>query len=141
MANPDGSFLGNGWKFPPVFSKESAAVEMVNAAEDIRESLWILLSTAPGERVMVPEFGCALWRMVFEKLDPTTVTEMEELVRRAILNWEPRVDVDAVTVAADQVVEGLVHIDVAYTIRRINTRSNLVFPFYINEATMAPPAP
>ena len=63
MANPDGFFLGNGWKFPPVFSKESAAVEMVNAAEDIRESLWILLSTAPGERVMVPEFGCALWRM------------------------------------------------------------------------------
>jgi len=113
---------------------------MVSAADDIRESLWILLSTAPGERVMVPAFGCALWRMVFEKLDPTTITEMEELVRRAILNWEPRVDVDAVTVTADQGVEGLVHIDVAYTIRRINTRTNLVFPFYINEATIAPPA-
>ena len=141
MANPDELFLGNGWKFPPVFSKESAAVEMVSAAEDIRESLWILLSTAPGERVMVPKFGCALWRMVFARLDPTTITEMEELVRRAILNWEPRVDVDDVTVTADPVVQGLVHIDVAYTIRRINTRSNLVYPFYINEATIAPPAP
>lgn len=141
MANPDGNFLGTGWSFPPVFLKESAAVEMVSAAEDIRDSLWILLSTAPGERVMVPEFGCALWRMVFEKLDPTTITEMEELVRRAILNWEPRVDVDGVTVAADPGLEGLVQIDVAYTIRRINTRSNLVFPFYINEATIAPPAP
>jgi len=141
VATSDGLFLGNGWKFPPVFSKESAAVEMVSAADDIRESLWILLSTSPGERLMVPEFGCALWRMVFEKLDPTTITEMEELVRRAILNWEPRVDVDAVTVEADPAVEGLVRIDVTYTIRRINTRSNLVFPFYVNEATIAPPAP
>ena len=141
MANQDGLFLGTGWKFPPVFSRESAAVEMASAAEDIRESLWILLSTSPGERVMVPEFGCALWRMVFERLDRTTITEMEELVRRAILKWEPRVDVDAVTVAADPGVGGLVHIDVAYTVRHINTRSNLVFPFYINEATLAPPAP
>jgi len=141
VANQDGLFLGTGWKFPPVFSRESAAVEMVSAAEDIRESLWILLSTSPGERVMVPEFGCALWRMVFERLDRTTITEMEELVRRAILKWEPRVDVDAVTVAADPGVGGLVHIDVAYTVRHINTRSNLVFPFYINEATLAPPAP
>ena len=52
MANPDGRFVGNGWKFPLVFSKESAAVEMVNAAEDIRESLWILLFTAPFTAVM-----------------------------------------------------------------------------------------
>ena len=141
MANPDSSFLGTGWKFPPVFSRESAAVEMVGEAEDIRESLRILLSTAPGERVMVPEFGCALWRMVFERLDRTTITEMEEMVRRAILKWESRIDVDSVTVTDDPGVEGLVQIDVAYTIRRINTRSNLVYPFYINEATLAPPAP
>ena len=141
MANPDNLFLGTGWKFPPVFSRESAAVEMVGAAEDIQESLSILMSTAPGERVMVPEFGCALWRMVFEKLDVTTTTEMEGLVRRAILRWESRVDVDEVRVAADPGVEGLVRIHVAYTIRRINTRSNLVYPFYVNEMTLAPPAP
>jgi len=141
VANPDSRFLGTGWKFPPVFSRESAAVEMVGEAEDIRESLWILMSTAPGERVMVPEFGCALWRMVFEKLDVTTTTEMEGLVRRAILRWESRVDVNDVVVAADPGVAGLVHINVAYTIRRINTRSNLVYPFYVNEMTLAPPAP
>ena len=137
----DAHFLGTGWKFPPVFSRESAGVEMVSAAEDIRESLWILLSTSPGERVMVPEFGCALWRVVFENLDVTTMTEIEELVRRAILNWEPRVTVDGVTVERDPGVAGLVHIHVAYTIRRTNARSNLVYPFYVHEATIAPPAP
>ena len=141
MAQREPHFLGTGWRFPPAFSMESGGVEMVSAAEDIRESLWILLSTAPGERVMVPEFGCALWRVVFEKIDVTTITEIEELVRRAILNWEPRVTVDEVTVESDPTVAGLVQIHIAYTIRRINTRSNLVYPFYVHEATIAPQAP
>ena len=114
---------------------------MVSAAEDIRESLWILLSTSPGERVMVPEFGCALWQMLFQKLDVTAITEIQELITRAILNWEPRVTVDEVTVVSDPGVAGLVNIYLAYTIRRTNTRSNLVYPFYIHEATIAPPAP
>ena len=139
MGGRGAHFLGTGWKFPPAFSTESSGVEMVSGADDIRDSLWILLSTSPGERVMVPEFGCALWRMVFARLDLTTMTEMEDLVRRAILNWEPRINVDAVTVEADPRVAGLVHISVAYTIRRTNARSNLVYPFHVNEATIAPP--
>ena len=141
MADRDAHFLGTGWKFPPAFSQSSAGVEMVSAAEDIRESLWILLSTSPGERVMVPEFGCALWQMLFQKLDVTAITEIQELITRAILNWEPRVTVDEVTVVSDPGVAGLVNIYLAYTIRRTNTRSNLVYPFYIHEATIAPPAP
>jgi phage baseplate assembly protein W len=136
----DPQFLGTGWKFPPEFSLESAGVEMVSATDDIRESLRILLSTSPGERVMVPEFGCALWRMVFEKLDVTTITEIQELVREAILHWEPRITVDSVSAEADRDVAGLVHIDVRYTIRRTNTRSNFVYPFYLNEATIPAPA-
>ena len=141
MGDRGAHFLGTGWKFPPEFSSESSRVEMVSGADDVRESLWVLLSTSPGERVMAPEFGCALWRMVFAKLDLTTMTEMQDLVRRAILNWEPRVTVDAVTAEADPRVAGLVHINVAYTIRRTNARSNLVYPFYVNEATIAPPHP
>ena len=140
MADPDAQFLGTGWKFPPEFSKESFSVQMVSGVEDIRESLWVLLSTAPGERVMVPEFGCALWRMVFEQLDLTTMTEMQEIVGRAILNWEPRITVDNVVVEADPTVAGLVLIRVAYTIRATNSRSNLVYPFYASEATIAPAA-
>lgn len=141
MADPDSLFLGTGWTFPPAFSRESASIEMVSAAADISESIWILLSTSPGERVMVPEFGCALWRMVFARLDLTTTTEIQELVQTAILNWEPRVTVDEVNVEADPEVAGLVLIYVAYTIRQTNARSNLVYPFYVNEATIAPSAP
>ncbi len=140
---PDASarFLGTGWKFPPEFSKESSGVVLVNGAEDINESLSILLSTSPGERVMVPEFGCALWQMVFEQLDVTAMTEMQEMVSKAILNWEPRITVDSVVVEVDPKVAGLVLIKVAYTIRATNSRSNLVYPFYASEATIAPPAP
>ncbi len=141
MADRDPQFLGTGWKFPPAFSSESSGVEMVSGVDDIRESLSILLSTAPGERVMVPEFGCALWQMVFEQLDVTTMTEIQEIVSKAILNWEPRVTVDSVVAQVDPVVAGLVNISVEYTIRRTNARSNLVYPFYVREGTIAPPAP
>ena len=140
MAGHDPQFLGTGWKFPPEFSLESAGVAMVSAADDIRESLRILLSTSPGERVMVPEFGCGLYRMVFQKLDPTSITEMQELVRQAILHWEPRITLDSVSAAPDPGEAGLVHIDVRYTIRQTNTRSNFVYPFYLNEATIPAPA-
>lgn len=140
MADPNGLFLGTGWAFPPAFPAESAAVEMVTAGEDIRQSLWILLSTVPGERVMVPGFGCGLWQVVFARLDVTAMTEIRELIRDAILRWEPRVKVDEVAVEADPGVAGLVRITVTYTIRATNMRSNLVFPFHLHEATIAPPA-
>jgi uncharacterized protein len=134
-------FLGRGWSFPPSFSRESATTSTVSEAEDIQESLRILLSTAPGERIMVPQYGCALWQMVFERLDTTLLTRIQDVVRRAILHWEPRITTDRVDVRADSGVAGLVRIDITYTIRATNSRSNFVYPFYVNEGTIAPPRP
>jgi uncharacterized protein len=141
MADSTSQFLGRGWSFPPSFSRGSATTSMVSEAEDIRESLRILLSTAPGERIMVPQYGCALWRMVFESLDATLLTRIQDAVRRAILHWEPRITVDKIDVRADRVVAGLVRIDISYAIRGTNSRSNFVFPFYLREGTIAPPTP
>ena len=141
MAGPDPQFLGRGWRFPPAFSRESATTQMVSAAEDIHQSLWILLSTAVGERIMVPEYGCALWRMVFESLTTTMMTRLQDIVRRAIVKWEPRITVDSVVAQADPDVAGLVRIHVTYTIRATNARSNMVYPFYVHEATIPPPLP
>jgi len=141
VAGGEPEFLGRGWSFPPSFSRESATTGMVSGADDILQSLWILLSTAPGERTLVPDYGCALWRMVFENLDVTLMTRMQDIVERAILNWEPRVRVDSVVIEADPEIAGLVRINVEYTIRVTNTRSNLVYPFYVHEGTIAPPTP
>lgn len=139
MAQLDDPFLGTGWSFPPSFDRISANTVMVSGEVDIRESLWILLSTAKGERVMLPDYGCDVWRFVFRSINPLTIGQVNYAVSQAILNWEPRVSVEQVDAQADLSRPGtlLVHID--YLIRRTNTRSNLVYPFYLQEGSIAIP--
>src|SRR5262245_54842989 len=141
MAGSDPSFLCRGWSFPPRFARSAAAVEMVSGADDIHQSLLILLSTRLGERVMVAEYGCDLWSLVFENVTTGLLTRIEDMVERAIVLWEPRIRVDQVSTEVDSTEPALIRIDVAYTIRATNARSNFVFPFYLREATIAPPAP
>ena len=129
-------FLGTGWSFPPTFSRLSYSVEMVSDEKDIHESLWVLFSTQLGERVMVPQYGSTLTQMVFGTLNTTLTTQLKNAVWQAILNWEPRITVDAIDVDIDSTSYGIALVGVAYTIRRTNTRSNMVYPFYYAEATI-----
>jgi len=85
------SFLGTGWSFPPVFNKSDHSVSMVSDVNDIEESIRIILSTTPGERIMQPEFGCDLKRLVFEKIDSTLIASLDHLIYHALLNFEPRI--------------------------------------------------
>ena len=132
----DPAFLGTGWSFPPTFSRTWLGVEMVSGLADIRESLHILFSTAQGERVMLPDYGCDLWRMVFRGLTTTLTTQLKDMVEQAIVLWEPRIDVLSVSAVADPERDGLVNIGVEFTVRRTNTRSNFVYPFLLGEATL-----
>jgi len=134
-------FLGTGWSFPPTFSRLSYSVEMVSDEKDIHESLWVLFSTQLGERVMVPQYGSTLTQMVFRTLNTTLTTQLKNAVWQAILNWEPRITVDAIDVDIDSTSYSIALIGVAYTIRRTNTRSNMVYPFYYAEATIPSNAP
>lgn len=129
------SFLGTGWSFPPTFDRETAELQMVSDEEDIRQSLWIILSTLPGERVMNPKFGCNLHSVTFGSIDETTKQEIILLVEDAVLNYEPRITLDAVEVDMSQAVDGLVHIQLHYIIRAINVRTNMVYPYYLIEGT------
>jgi len=131
------SFLGRGWSFPPQFEKHDDVFElqMVSLEADIQESLSILLATSPGERVMQPAFGCGLKAMVFESIDESTVTELKDLIERAILFFETRITLDDIYIDTDDIYEGLIRIHIHYTIRSINTRSNIVYPFYFQEGS------
>lgn len=133
-------FLGTGWTFPPTFSRGTLAVVTASGDADIQQSLRVLFSTAPGERTLLEDYGCDLWRMVFVSLTTTVITQIGDAVRMAVLKWEPRIDVDAVEVAMAPGTEALVAITVAYTIRGTNARSNLVYPFYLREGTLVPAA-
>ncbi|MDE2387604.1 MAG: GPW/gp25 family protein [Betaproteobacteria bacterium] len=133
----DKSFLGTGWGFPPEFNKQGLA-RKVAAEEDIHESLFILLSTNPGERVMQPTYGCGLKNQIFEEISETAVTVMVDLVRRSILFFEPRVIVESIRVDSDNqedILNGLIKIDVTYIVRATNNRHNIVYPFYFTEGT------
>jgi hypothetical protein len=135
----DTSFLGRGWSFPPRFHPVDRGVEMVDEEEDIKESLRILFSTAPGERVMHPSYGCGLKRMVFEQISETVRTEMKDLIERAILFFEPRITLERVELDDTEIFDGKLMILLQYTIRTINVRSNMVYPFYFQEGTLLTP--
>jgi phage baseplate assembly protein W len=136
MKNPgEDAFLGRGWAFPPAFSAGGADVEMVSGALDIHQSLQIILGTVPGERVMAEAFGCDLTSLLFEELDQGLVNTAERLVRNAIIGFEPRVDLDRIDVTKSDTEAACVVVSVHYTVRGTNARYNMVFPFYLLEAT------
>ena len=131
----DGSFLGTGWSFPPTFTKGGAEVEMASDVEDVHQSLQILLSTRLGERVMQDDFGCDLSYVLFEEVDQSLINSLTSIISDAILYHEPRITMDALDVSESETQQGLLLISIEYTIRSTNSRFNMVYPFYINEAT------
>jgi len=135
MAN---SFLGTGWSFPPSFDATNGQALLTSDEADIRLSLQILLSTRPGERVMVPGYGCNLDEMVFEPITTTFKTYISEMIRTAILYYEARIELETVTIDDSRQTEGMILVILAYTVRSTNSRFNLVYPYYLNEATILP---
>lgn len=127
------SFLGRGWGFPPEFNRGSKAVKMLEDEADIKSSLEILLSTRLGERVMVPGYGCNLDELLFNPLNLTLKTFVVDLIKTAILYHEPRIDVNKINIDPTNELEGVLLINIDYTIRTTNSRKNMVYPFYKEE--------
>ncbi|MTB52947.1 GPW/gp25 family protein [Lewinella sp. W8] len=129
------SFLGTGWSFPPQFLLDTGSISMVSEEEDIRQSLFLLFSTTPGERVMKPEYGCDLHSLVFERLTPSTENQMVDMIRTSIIRFEPRIILEDVVVDMVDAYQGRIDIGVRYTVRITNSRDNIVYPFYFKEGT------
>lgn len=122
-------FLGKGWQFP-VAVDERGELEVAEYEESVRQSIWLVLGTAKGERVMRPDFGCGIYDMVFEVNSSTTAAEAAEQVRDALLSFEPRIDVLDIEVSPGEDGEVL-YISIDYQVRATNTVFNLVYPFYL----------
>lgn len=125
-------FIGSGWSFPPAFDKKAASVTMSTGIRDIEESLRIIFTTALGEIIMNPLFGCALEDSVFEVMNTSRISYLETLIRTAIIYHEPRIDADQVTVEPDHNA-GILLIGVGYKVRGANSRFNFVYPYYLTE--------
>lgn len=129
-----GSILGRGWSFPVTFKKGASTVDLSEDEKDIQESLIILLTTTLGERVMRPDYGANMEDMLFESLNVTTASIITNRLKRAILLHEPRVNANNIDMVPD-LVNGLIEVTVEYNIIATNTRTNLVFPYYLEEGT------
>jgi phage baseplate assembly protein W len=136
----ENNFIGRGWSFPPTFSRVNDSVEMVSGEQDIQESLMVLLSTSVGSRIMLPTYGCDLEAQVFKSVTTTFKTLLADQISTAIINWETRINLDDLQISEDNKVDGLLLILLEYTIRKTNSRGNLVYPFYFAEGTL-PAAP
>ena len=110
-------------------------MEMVSEVEDIHQSLQILLSTRMGERVMQDDFGCDLNNVLFEEMDQGLINNLNSLISNAILYHEPRITLDNLDISESETYQGLLLISITYTVQSTNSRFNMVFPYYLNEAS------
>ena len=126
------SFLGAGWSFP-ISPDAIGELEFAAYDESVRQSVWIILGTARGERAMRPDFGCGIHDLVFERGTTATAGKVTQAVREALLMFEPRielVDVSVVTLNGGEVMQ----ISIDYRVRATNTAFNMVFPFYLERS-------
>jgi phage baseplate assembly protein W len=137
MSDISTSFLGTGWSFPPSFNEITGQVEMTSDVVDIERSLQILLSTHRGERVMLPKYGCNLDVLLFEPINITLISYITDMIKTAVLEYEPRIKLNKVNVSPDEALEGRILIELDYTVKSTNSRLNYVYPFYKNEKTSA----
>jgi uncharacterized protein len=129
LSSDANTFIGRGIAFP-MRVDHTGSIAMVGGPEDIDRSIAMVLSTAKGERLMRPEFGCAIWDQLFEPINANTLGLMAQGVRDAIGQWEPRVELEDVTTEPSDDGQGKVLIGITYRIRATNDRRNLVYPFY-----------
>lgn len=129
------TFLGVGWQFPPRFDRQSKSVTLVSEEQDVKESLFILLSTRPGERTMQPNYGCDLSVINFESVNEGLVNRAKEIIHIAVLHFEPRIFLDNVLVSTAKMYDGILEISLEYRIRKTNKRNNIVYPYYLLEGT------
>ena len=126
--------LGRGVAFP-VRLGSRGGLAVSTAIDKVRQSIWLILSTAPGERLMWPEFGCAIHDLIFRHNTETLHGLAVEKVREALQRWEPRIDVVNATADTDLGEPNRLLIRVDYRLRANNTVHNLVYPFFLQEET------
>ena len=157
------SFLGRGWAFPVTFLRNTSErwpgdagcppstvepedyisvvttgdrVKTASEIELIEQSLTILFSTRPGERVMRPDYGCALDDALFEPANTSLLTYVKDIISKAVLYYEPRIQLRSVEIDLDGLIEGRVLIELNFIVRSTNSRYNYVYDYYKREATI-----
>jgi len=126
-------FLGTGWSYPVTL--KDGEISLSRHEEDIRQAIRIILETAPGERLMRPDFGCGIHDYVFAPNNVRTAGLIRFHVEEALRRWEPRIDLETVNVRPDPDAASTILIDISYKVKSTDSRYNLVYPFYLERGS------
>jgi phage baseplate assembly protein W len=125
-------FLGQGLAFPLQIDQQGG-IALARGHYDIEQAILIVLSTALGERVMRPEFGCRIHELVFFPDEPSTRGLAAYYVEEALRRWEPRITVQKVDVYSDPGRDGTLLVDIHYIINDTHNERSIVYPFYLTD--------
>ena len=131
------TFLGNGLSFP-LRTDARGQIVLVTGSEDIDQSIRIIISTTPGERVMRPTFGCRAHELLFEPRTAGTISMLQDYVYEALRMWEPRIEVLNVTVSSEDGQTGILLAEIRYQIKSTHDTRSIVYPFYIADEQELP---
>ena len=126
----DDNFLGVGLAFP-IELDENNQLKISRYEMAVQQSIWTILGTAKGERMMRPDFGCGIHDFVFSANSASTVGQIVSEVRQSLIEWEPRIDILDIDVTPDENEDSKLLIIINYRVRTTNNRFNLVYPFYL----------
>jgi phage baseplate assembly protein W len=127
------SVIGTGWTFPPRFTSAKNGPVMTEDTPLLEQAIYLLLNTQIGERPLNPELGCGLSYFLFTEATPLMLTELKEEISSAVRTYEPRINLLDIQFDLTELYDGRINIVLDYQIRQTNARSNMVFPFYLNE--------
>ncbi|MBQ4812919.1 hypothetical protein A7985_02955 [Pseudoalteromonas luteoviolacea] len=132
----DQSFLGRGWGFPPQFASPDAGPEMAEGEELVKQAISTALNTLKGERPFWSELGSGLSNFVFEDASEAALVTLKQEISAVLLNHEPRIILEDISFDPQELYDGVLLIELTYLIRKTNSRSNMVFPFYLSEQSV-----
>ena len=126
----DREFIGQGLAFPLQIDQQGG-LALARGARDIEQAIRIILGTAPGERMMRPEFGCRIHELVFASMNAATRGLAAYYVKEALARWEPRINVQEINALIDPGRDGTLLIEIHYEIKDTHDSHSIVYPFFL----------
>lgn len=125
------SIFQTGWAFFPEIIDDARRINAITLREDIRESLQILFTTLPGERLAHPLYGCDLLQFVFKPINNSLITDMRNTIETAIQLYETRILLIEVDIRVNKEINHRIDIDIIYELNKTNSRFNMTIPFFL----------
>src|SRR5436305_7948102 len=121
--------IGSGLSFP-LQADQRGVLALAHGVTDIEQAIGVILGTAPGERPMRPEFGCAVHDLMFDAIDAELIGHIESAIHTALARWEPRIEVIALEFDLSETQKGTLLITITYRVLATSRLYNLVYPFH-----------